>query len=188
MSYDNLYFIMFTYFALLDVNNGTKDTTKFISNFTLTLILLEPKVISLCHQYWVRPACISVQLNLALYSCLTNFKMDNSKNGKLIIPFKKFSRLRVKCNHIVLNERTKIYYFKLSPKLHQCYVSINHKYTLLYSPIKSYTKLFNQDKILYRYKNKSAVINKQIHHICTKQSQLCHLKTIYWPLRTFCCR
>ena len=39
-----------------------------------TLILLEPKEISLCHQYRARPACISVQSDPeALYCWLTNF-------------------------------------------------------------------------------------------------------------------
>ena len=33
----------------------------------LTLILLELKVVSLCHQYRVRPACTSVQSNQALH-------------------------------------------------------------------------------------------------------------------------
>ena len=33
-----------------------------------------PKVISLCHQYWARPACTSVQADQALYCWLNNFK------------------------------------------------------------------------------------------------------------------
>ena len=37
----------------------------------LTLILLEPKVISLCHQYTARPACTSVKSDHTLY-CLTD--------------------------------------------------------------------------------------------------------------------
>ena len=72
----------------------------------LTLILLKPKVISLCHHYTARPACTSVQSDQTLYWWLTNLKvftwksllkmiMDRSKNGKWIIPFKELSRLRV---------------------------------------------------------------------------------------------
>ena len=34
---------------------------------SITLILLEPKVISLCHQYIARPACKCVQSDQALY-------------------------------------------------------------------------------------------------------------------------
>ena len=41
--------------------------------YYLTLILLEQKVISLCHQYRVRPASTSVQSHQALYCWLTNF-------------------------------------------------------------------------------------------------------------------
>ena len=41
---------------------------------TLTLILLKPKEISLCHQYRTRPACTSMQSEQALYCWLsTNF-------------------------------------------------------------------------------------------------------------------
>ena len=47
------------------------------SNFSLTIILLEPKVISLCHLYRARPACISVQSDQALYYLLTNFKFSS---------------------------------------------------------------------------------------------------------------
>ena len=40
--------------------------------YCLTLVLLEPKVISLCHMYRARPACISVQSDQVLYCWLTN--------------------------------------------------------------------------------------------------------------------
>ena len=66
-----------------------------------TLILLEHKVICLCHQYRARPACTFVQSDQALYCWLTNsiflillsLKMitDSSKNGRWIIPFKRNS-------------------------------------------------------------------------------------------------
>ena len=39
----------------------------------LTVILLEPKVLSICHQYTARPAQTSVQSDQALYCWLTNF-------------------------------------------------------------------------------------------------------------------
>ena len=45
-----------------------------ISFHLLTLVLLEPKGIRLCHQYRARPACTSVQSDQALYCWLTNFK------------------------------------------------------------------------------------------------------------------
>ena len=71
----------------------------------LTLILLKPKVISLCHHYTARPACTSIQSDQTLYWWLTNLKvftwiswkmlMESAKNGKWIIPFKKLSRLRI---------------------------------------------------------------------------------------------
>ena len=65
----------------------------------LTHILLEPKVISLCHKYKARPVC--------LYCWITNFQILNIISPKLIIcmvlkmesehyPFYKFSRVRVK--------------------------------------------------------------------------------------------
>ena len=72
--------------------------------FFLTLIHLEVKVISLCHQHRARPSCTSMHSNQFLYCWLINFLikislkmiMDRSKNGRWIIPFQKFSRLRVK--------------------------------------------------------------------------------------------
>ena len=55
----------------------------------LTLILLEQKVISLCHQYRARPACTFVQS----VDILNN---DNGqKKGRWIIPFKKFMLLTI---------------------------------------------------------------------------------------------
>ena len=51
--------------------------------------LLEPKVISLCHQYRAWTACTSVLSDQALYCWLTNFSeiiMDRSKkNGRWLI-------------------------------------------------------------------------------------------------------
>ena len=41
----------------------------------LNLILLEPKVIRLCHQYRARLACTSMQSDQALYCWQTNFKV-----------------------------------------------------------------------------------------------------------------
>ena len=72
----------------------------------LTLILLEPKAISLCHQYSARPACTSMQSDqdetILLADQLQRFHpdipkiiIDSSKNGRWIIPFKKFNKLRV---------------------------------------------------------------------------------------------
>ena len=43
---------------------------------SFTHILSEPKMISLCHQYIVRPVCISVQSDQALYCWLTNFRFS----------------------------------------------------------------------------------------------------------------
>ena len=69
--------------------------------YTLTLILPKTKVISICHQYGARPACTSMQYDQPLCCWLTvgliSLKMitDSSKNGRWIIPFKKFIRLRV---------------------------------------------------------------------------------------------
>ena len=58
----------------------------------------KPEVINICHQYRARPACNTVQSDQALYCWLDIPKMimSNSKNGRWIIPFKKFSRLRIK--------------------------------------------------------------------------------------------
>ena len=70
--------------------------------FLLTLIL-EPKMICLFYQYRARLVGTSLQSDQALYYWLTNvkylsqkMKMDSPKNGKWIIPFIKFSRLRIK--------------------------------------------------------------------------------------------
>ena len=63
----------------------------------LILILLWPKEISLCHQYRARLACMSMQSDLrAFYAVgwLTSSPYI-SEDGSWIIPFKKFSRLRV---------------------------------------------------------------------------------------------
>ena len=79
-------------------------TSLFVLQILLTLIPLEPKVISLSHQYRARPACISVQSDQAVYCSPTlsshndirKMKMDSSKNEqKWNIQFKKFSSLRV---------------------------------------------------------------------------------------------
>ena len=42
-----------------------------------TFILLETKVIRLCHQYTARPVCTSVQSEQSLYCWLTNFKFSS---------------------------------------------------------------------------------------------------------------
>ena len=87
------------------VNNDLSEN--FHISQLLTLIMLDRKVISLCHQYRARPACTSVQSDiqagLVLYSLLTNFSpviflkltMDNSKSGRWITAFKKCIKLRV---------------------------------------------------------------------------------------------
>ena len=56
-----------------------KNVIFFFYNFTyhLTLILLELKVISLCHQYRARPASTPVQSDQAVYCWLTNFKSSS---------------------------------------------------------------------------------------------------------------
>ena len=73
-------------------------------NFWLTLILLELKVINFCHHYSARPACTSMQSDLALLLAdqlqvliLISLKVtkDSSITGSWVIPFRKCSRLRV---------------------------------------------------------------------------------------------
>ena len=59
-----------------------------IMMFKLTLILLEPKVISFCHQYRPRPVCTSVRSDQALYCWLTKpqiltLKMNSTKKFKV---------------------------------------------------------------------------------------------------------
>ena len=70
--------------------------------YYLTLTLLEPKMINLCHQYRARPICAvwpgSILLANQLPSSYLDFPkmiVDSSKNARQIITFKKFSRLRV---------------------------------------------------------------------------------------------
>ena len=78
------------------------DDSLYIPLF-LTLTLLEPKEIKHCHQYRARPAWTSGQSDQALYCWLTNLRffislkmiMESSKTWRWIIPFYKFSRLRV---------------------------------------------------------------------------------------------
>ena len=69
-----------------------------VMNLCLTLTLLEPKVISLCHQNRARPASTSMQSNQALYwyCWLYNEQVFFLKKWRWTSPFKKFSRLRVK--------------------------------------------------------------------------------------------
>ena len=66
-------------------------------------------VISLCHQYRARLSCTSVQSDQvytvgsptsSYHLDVPKMAMDSSKNGKWIIPFKKFGRLGVKANLI----------------------------------------------------------------------------------------
>ena len=52
------------------------DCHRLLSTFALTFILLEPKAISLCHQYRAKPAFTSVQSGQALYCWLPNFKFS----------------------------------------------------------------------------------------------------------------
>ena len=81
--------------------------------FSLTLLLMESNVISLCHGYRARPAWTSMQSDQALYCWQTIFKflilislkivIDSSYNGRWIISFNIFSWWRVKqINHIVI--------------------------------------------------------------------------------------
>ena len=76
----------------------------------LTLILPNPKVTSLCHQYRARPACTSGQSDQAIYtvgrqtSCfyldMPKIIMDSSKNVRWIIPFKEFGMVGLKGKNI----------------------------------------------------------------------------------------
>ena len=86
-------YIKFYYFLLFS------DKTLIV-----TFNLLELKVISLWHQYWVSQdrlhVHISVQSDQALYCWLTNLDIlkiiiDSSKFRRYIILFKKFNRIRV---------------------------------------------------------------------------------------------
>ena len=60
--------------------------------FKLTLILLEPKVISLCHHYRARRA---VWPSFSFHLDVLKFIMDSSKNGRRIIPFKEIQPVKV---------------------------------------------------------------------------------------------
>lgn len=68
-----------------------------VSKFTdsLTLTLLDPKVIISCYQYSPRPACISVQSDQAISCSLSNIDNGQFQKWKLDKPIKKFNRLRV---------------------------------------------------------------------------------------------
>ena len=61
---------------LLSILTGLQSSTfcLIVQIKVLNLSLLEIKLISLCHQYRARPACISMQSDQALYRWLTNFK------------------------------------------------------------------------------------------------------------------
>ena len=73
-------------------------------NSYIILILLEPKVISLCHHHRARPPCTSMQSEQALYCWLTKFtfiyidipKNDNGQIKKMANKFQKFIRLMIK--------------------------------------------------------------------------------------------
>ena len=58
---------------------------KFLGIIVLTLLLLEPNVISICQQYRARPACTSMQTDMALYRWPTNFKLDHLDIPKIIM-------------------------------------------------------------------------------------------------------
>ena len=58
---------------------------------SLTLILLEAKVTSLCNQYRARPACISV----GWLTSYNHLDILGQFQNRTFIPFKQFSRLRV---------------------------------------------------------------------------------------------
>ena len=108
----NKYFVtVYTWLYLLSQDTEwTKLVHLFLLGywqFFLTLILSELKVVSLCHQYRARQACTSVQSDQTLYykngwpSSSSHLDIPKNDNGqfpkwKWYIPFKKFSRLRVK--------------------------------------------------------------------------------------------
>ena len=105
--WNSCYRIMLLYNYLFIVWEIVKKKIFWKHNWiVLTLILLELKVISLCHQHRARPACTAGQSDQTLYywllwtsnSYLGIPKIDNGqfRNGRWIIPCKKFSRLRVK--------------------------------------------------------------------------------------------
>ena len=69
-------------------------TTQITGQFSYTLILLEPKVISICHQYKVRQFCTPMQFDHALYCWLTNLtshleipKKDHGQFQKLKVDY-----------------------------------------------------------------------------------------------------
>ena len=77
------------YDKLIRVNPGLKGYNKSIfvkwnKTELLTVILLEPKVICLCHQYRIRPAFTSIQSDQTQYCCLTNFKRQKWKVDRSI--------------------------------------------------------------------------------------------------------
>ena len=65
-----------------------------VGRFRLTLILLEPKVISFCHQYRARRVWLGCIL-LASYLEIPKTNNGKSQNGSWTSPFNKFSRLRL---------------------------------------------------------------------------------------------
>ena len=62
------------------IKKTMKNECKFVSTcyriLTITVTLLQPKVISLCHQCRARPAYTSTQFDQALYCWITNFKFS----------------------------------------------------------------------------------------------------------------
>ena len=105
----------------------------------LTLMLLEPKVISLCHQASLhfpeaRPGSILLadQLQVLILISLKKWSKDSSRNGRRIIPFKKFSKLRVNFSfykhlkihnrRIVLNTGNISVFWEHGHKIENCFV------------------------------------------------------------------
>ena len=91
----------------------------FIRLIVLTRILLKPKAICLCHQYRTRSVCASCSLTrlytvgwptLSFHLDIPKIIMDSSKNRGWIIPFMKFSRVRVNSYFIDFKAKREINY------------------------------------------------------------------------------
>ena len=71
----------------------------------LTRILLETSVVSICHQHRARIAgpvravwpvsILFTDQHLSFHLDIPKMLMEDSKNGRWIIPFRKFNKLRV---------------------------------------------------------------------------------------------
>ena len=109
----------------MSINKAFYTNLVSIESFTvfhyLTLILPTSKVISLCHQYWARPACTSMQSDQDLYYWPTQLQvfilislkmiMHSAKNGRWIMPFKKFGMIRVNVYLYFIWKGVKLFYY-----------------------------------------------------------------------------